>query len=51
VRQALTLEAALAMRDGWNGTAPHRVSAQIERFNLQLVAQQQWALDYSGPRG
>ncbi|WP_407310290.1 argininosuccinate lyase [Pseudomonas sp. nanlin1] len=51
VRQALTLDAALAIRSGWNGTAPAQVCAQIERFKQQLGAQQQWALDYTGPRG
>jgi argininosuccinate lyase len=51
VLEALTLEAALAARSGWNGTAPHRVVAQIERFKQQLEAHHSWALDYSGPRG
>jgi len=51
VRHALTLEAALAIRSGWNGTAPAQVTAQIERFKAQLSAQRQWALDYTGPRG
>ena len=51
VLDALTLDAALAVRSGWNGTAPAQVSAQIERFKQQMVTQQQWALDYHGPRG
>jgi argininosuccinate lyase len=51
VRTALTLDAALAARCGWNGTAPAQVQAQIERFTRQLDAQQQWALAYNGPRG
>jgi len=51
VLDALTLEAALAARSGWNGTAPPRVAAQIERFKQQLEAHHSWALDYSGPRG
>jgi argininosuccinate lyase len=51
VRQALTLEAALAARNGWNGTAPAQVSAQIQRFKQQLGVQRHWALDYTGPRG
>jgi argininosuccinate lyase len=51
VRQVLTLEAALAARSGWNGTAPAQVGAQIDRFKQHLDTQRQWALDYHGPRG
>jgi argininosuccinate lyase len=51
VLEALTLEAALAARSGWGGTSPLRVAEQIGRFKQQLIAQQQWAQDYAGPRG
>jgi argininosuccinate lyase len=50
VLQSLTLEAALAARSGWGGTSPARVAEQIERFKQHLIAQQQWAENYSGPR-
>jgi argininosuccinate lyase len=51
VLENLTLEAALAARSGWGGTSPVRVVEQIDRFKAHLVAQAQWAKDYSGPRG
>jgi argininosuccinate lyase len=50
VLQALTLDAALAARSGWGGTSPVRVAEQIERFRQNLLAQEKWAKDYSGPR-
>ena len=51
VLESLTLEAALAARSGWGGTSPVRVAEQIARFKQHLVAQEQWAKDYCGPRG
>jgi argininosuccinate lyase len=51
VLEALTLDAALASRSGWGGTSPARVAEQIARFKQHLVAQEEWAKDYSGPRG
>ncbi len=51
VLECLTLEAALAARSGWGGTSPVRVAEQIERFKAQLLAHENWALAYAGPRG
>ena len=51
VLEALTLEAALTARNGWGGTSPVRVSEQIQRFKQHLTSHEQWAKDYSGPRG
>jgi len=50
VRDCLTLEAAIAARSGWGGTAPERVKEQIGRLKTALVAQQQWADTYTGFR-
>ncbi|WP_419793961.1 argininosuccinate lyase [Pseudomonas palleroniana] len=50
VRDCLTLEAAIATRNGWGGTAPERVKEQIERLKVSLAAQQKWADSYTGFR-
>jgi argininosuccinate lyase len=50
VRDCLTLEAAIAARSGWGGTAPERVREQIGRLKIALAAQQQWAESYQGFR-
>ena len=50
VRQALTLEAALAARSGYGGTAPARVREQLTRLQTLMQDQQRWADDYAGPR-
>ncbi|KHK66421.1 argininosuccinate lyase [Pseudomonas frederiksbergensis] len=50
VRESLTLEAAIAARNGWGGTAPQRVREQIGRLKTALAAQQQWTEDYQGFR-
>jgi argininosuccinate lyase len=50
VRDCLTLEAAIAARSGWGGTAPERVREQIGRLKVALAAQQQWAERYQGFR-
>ncbi|MEQ7921808.1 argininosuccinate lyase [Xanthomonas sp. WHRI 1810A] len=50
VRECLTLEAAIAARSGWGGTAPERVREQIGRLKTALTAQQQWAETYGGFR-
>ncbi len=50
VRDCLTLEAAIAARSGWGGTAPERVREQIGRLKSALAAQQQWAESYQGFR-
>ncbi|MFP3409780.1 argininosuccinate lyase, partial [Pseudomonas sp. SIMBA_065] len=47
VRDCLTLEAAIAARSGWGGTAPERVKEQIERLKVSLAAQQKWADSYT----
>ncbi|MFC6338420.1 argininosuccinate lyase [Pseudomonas sp. CCM 7891] len=50
VRECLTLEAAIAARSGWGGTAPERVREQIARLKVALAAQQQWTESYTGFR-
>jgi argininosuccinate lyase len=50
VRDCLSLEAAIAARSGWGGTAPERVREQIGRLKIALAAQQQWAESYQGFR-
>jgi argininosuccinate lyase len=50
VRDCLTLEAAIAARSGWGGTAPERVKEQIGRLKVALAAQQVWAESYQGFR-
>jgi len=46
----LTLDAAVAARVGYGGTAPVRVWEQIERLKTGLAAQAAWAEEYGGPR-
>jgi argininosuccinate lyase len=50
VRDCLTLEAAIAARSGWGGTAPERVREQIGRLKAALAEQQQWTESYQGFR-
>lgn len=50
VRECLTLEAAIAARSGWGGTAPERVREQIGRLKVALAEQQKWAESYQGFR-
>ena len=50
VRDCLTLEAAIAARSGWGGTAPERVKEQIGRLKIALAEQQKWAESYQGFR-
>ncbi|MBT2374023.1 argininosuccinate lyase [Pseudomonas fluorescens] len=50
VRDCLTLEAAIAARSGWGGTAPERVREQIGRLKVALAGQQKWAESYQGFR-
>lgn len=50
VLERLRLEAAVAARSGYGGTAPERVREQIERFKIRLAHQEAWAMDYRGPR-
>ncbi|MDB5983363.1 MAG: argH1 [Pseudomonas sp.] len=50
VRECLTLEAAIAARSGWGGTAPQQVREQIGRLKIALDGQLQWANNYSGFR-
>ncbi|WGS51629.1 argininosuccinate lyase [Paraburkholderia sp. D15] len=45
----LTLEAAVAARSGFGGTAPARVEEQIARLSAALDRQSAWADDYKGP--
>ncbi|MGW9330835.1 argininosuccinate lyase [Bosea sp. NPDC055594] len=42
VRACLTLDAAVAARSGFGGTAPVRVAEQIARFRLWLAAFEDW---------
>ena len=48
--ECLTLEAAVAARVGYGGTAPVRVWEQIARLKTGLAAQAAWAEAYAGPR-
>lgn len=50
VRECLTLEAAIAARSGWGGTAPERVREQIGRLKTALAEQQVWTQSYTGFR-
>jgi argininosuccinate lyase len=50
VRDKLTLEAAVAARSGFGGTAPARVAEQIDRLKTSLGEQEAWAAGYQGPR-
>ncbi|GME37336.1 argininosuccinate lyase [Pantoea agglomerans] len=48
VRNALTLEAAIAARSGFGGTAPSRVEEQISRLKHTLATQSEWVSNYKG---
>lgn len=50
VRQVLTLEAAIAARSGYGGTAPQQVGEQLARLMQQMQRQREWAAAYQGPR-
>ena len=50
VREVLTLEAAIAARSGYGGTASARVAEQLARLKTLMQQQQQWAESYTGPR-
>jgi argininosuccinate lyase len=50
VRECLTLEAAIAARSGWGGTAPQQVREQIGRLKTALDGQLQWGNNYNGFR-
>lgn len=50
IKASLTLEAALAARDGFGGTAPQRVGEQLERLRSHFESQREWAMRYNGPR-
>ena len=50
VREVLTLEAAIAARSGYGGTASARVAEQLTRLQTLMQQQQQWAESYTGPR-
>lgn len=50
MKQSLTLEAAIAARSGWGGTAPERVREQITRLKSALEGQREWTANYAGPR-
>lgn len=50
VKASLTPEAALQARDGYGGTAPHRVSEQLARLRSHFDSQRLWAMRYDGPR-
>ncbi len=50
VLERLSLEAAVAARSGYGGTAPARVREQIERFRSRLSELEAWAMNYRGPR-
>ncbi len=50
VRDVLTLEAAIAARSGFGGTAPQRVAEQISRLNTRIQQQAEWVGQYQGPR-
>ena len=48
--ECLTLDAAVAARVGYGGTAPARVWEQIGRLKQGLAALAAWTEDYGGPR-
>lgn len=50
IRASLTPEAAVKARDGYGGTAPHRVSEQLARLRSDFDLQREWAMRYDGPR-
>jgi argininosuccinate lyase len=45
----VTLDAAVAARSGYGGTAPARVTEQIARLRKALDQQLAWATSYGGP--
>ena len=45
----VTLDAAVAARRGYGGTAPARVAEQIARLRSVIEEQVAWAADYKGP--
>jgi argininosuccinate lyase len=45
----VTLDAAVAARSGYGGTAPARVAEQITRLQTALDQQMAWATSYGGP--
>jgi argininosuccinate lyase len=45
----VTLDAAVAARSGFGGTAPVRVAEQITRLRTALDRQLAWATSYGGP--
>lgn len=49
VLEHLTLDAAVAARNGFGGTAPARVEEQIARLRQAVGKQVAWAADYKGP--
>ena len=49
VLEHVTLEAAVAARSGYGGTAPARVEEQITRLRAAIDRQTAWAADYRGP--
>lgn len=49
VLEHVTLEAAVAARSGYGGTAPARVEEQIARLRAAIDRQTAWAADYRGP--
>ena len=51
VKACLTPEAAVAARVGYGGTAPVRVSEQLDRLSGRLDAQRRWAASRAGPSG
>ena len=42
VRSVLTVEGALAARDGVGGTAPVRVAEQLEQLRVQVAQDREW---------
>lgn len=49
VLEHVTLDAAVAARSGYGGTAPARVEEQIARLRAAIDRQTAWAADYRGP--
>ncbi|WP_230533995.1 argininosuccinate lyase [Microvirga roseola] len=50
IKESLTPEAAVRARDGYGGTAPQRVTEQLERLRANFDSQREWAMRYDGPR-
>ncbi|MDM0071591.1 argininosuccinate lyase [Variovorax sp. J31P207] len=50
ILERLSLEAAIAARTGYGGTAPERVAEQLERFDARIAAHTNWASEYRGPQ-